>query len=115
MPDECCVDAMRDFLIKPDKFVLKMADIDNVVPVCADKLHLHNDHLPGMSCLTNEDLMGKSASKGKGLIILHAVAPNRPLCEQDPVTNVPHDNLIWKGGASHPKGRFWKGVTTMNC
>jgi hypothetical protein len=47
---------------------------------------------------------GKSASKGKRLIILHAIMPNGPLCERgDPATNVPYDDLIWNGNVPHPK------------
>ena len=49
--------------------------------------------------------MGKSAGKGKRLIIVHAITPNGPLCERDPVTNIPYNNLICiKGDVWHPKG-----------
>jgi hypothetical protein len=49
--------------------------------------------------------MGKSASQGKRLIILHAaITPNGPLCESDPArTNVPYNALIWNGNMPHPK------------
>ena len=51
----------------------------------------------------NPELMGKSASKGKRLIILYTITPNGPLCEQDPMTDVPYNDLIWKGDIPHPK------------
>jgi hypothetical protein len=98
------IDAIREFLIKLDKYVVGMADNDNnVVPVCTDESYLHNNHSSGKSYYANDDLNGKSASKGKRLIILHAITPDGPLCERDPVTNVPYDDLNWKGDVPHPK------------
>jgi hypothetical protein len=59
--------------------------------------------MSGMSCFWNNNLNGKSTGKGKRLIVSHAVTPDGPVCERDPVTNVWHDNLMWKGNMPHPK------------
>ena len=56
-----------------------------------------------MSYYTNPELIGKSSSKGKRPIILHAITPNGPLCKPDPETNLPYDDLIWKGVSLIPK------------
>jgi hypothetical protein len=93
-------------LIKLDKYVVATDGNhggSNVVPVCTDESYLHNNHSSGSSYYASKELMGKSASKGKRLIILHAITPNGPLCERDPVTNVPYDDLIWNGDVPHPK------------
>jgi hypothetical protein len=42
------------------------------------------------------------ASKGKRLIILHAITANGPLCERDS-DGKPIDDLEWKGDTPHPK------------
>jgi hypothetical protein len=101
--DGCRIDAARDFLLKPDKLVIDMEDKNIALPVCTDKLCLHNNHSSGMSHCRSKELMRKSGSKGERLVILHAVTPDGPLCEMDPVTNVPHDDLIWTGNVPHPK------------
>ena len=80
-----------------------MADNDNVAPICTGELHLHNDHSSGASCHANPELMDVSASKGKRLVVSLAVAPDGPLCEQDPIKEAPHDDFMWKGDVPHGK------------
>jgi hypothetical protein len=101
--DGCRIDAIRNFLIRLDQHAVVMADNDDVIPACTDESHLHNNNSLGMSHCANKELMGKSASEGKRLVIPHAMTPNGPLCERDPVTKVPQDDLIWKGDVPHPK------------
>ncbi len=96
------IDAIRDFLLKLDEYVVGMEE-NNIVPVCTDESYLHNNHSSGMSYYKDKELMGKSTSKGKRLIIMHAITPDGPLCEMDPVTNIPYDDLIWSGDVPHPK------------
>jgi transposase len=96
------IDAIRDFLIKLNDYVVGM-ETNNVVPVCTDESYLHNNHSSGNSYYRSTGFMGKSASKGKRLIILHAITPDGPLCERNEVTNVPYDDLQWNGDMPHPK------------
>jgi hypothetical protein len=46
----CLIDAIREFLIKPDKFVLKMADNDNNVLACTDMSCLSQSRRFGTCC-----------------------------------------------------------------
>jgi hypothetical protein len=59
-----------------------MADNDDVIPVCTDESYLHNNHASGMSCYANKELMGKSASEGKGLPF-HVPQPPMALCASE--------------------------------
>jgi hypothetical protein len=80
------LDGHRIDAIHSDKHVVAMAEHDNVVPACTDELHPHNNHLSGISCCTNQELMGKSSSKEKRLVTLHAMTRNGPLCKRNTST-----------------------------
>jgi hypothetical protein len=98
------VDAIREYIIKLNKLVVEMAKDDNTrVAVCTDESYVHNNHSAGMSYFRNDDLNGRSTSKGNLLIILHAITPDAPLCMRDPITDVPYDDLEWTGDTPHPK------------
>jgi hypothetical protein len=83
----------------------RLKHVAGVVPACTDEESCpRNNHSSGMSHCANQELMGeRSSSEGKRLIMLDAMTPNGPLCERDPVTRVPCNDLIWKGDVLHPK------------
>jgi hypothetical protein len=96
----CRKDAIRNFLIGCDKH----HGDPTVVFVCTDESHIHAGHGVGNSCCTSESETTGSDSKGRRLVVLHAIAENDPLAELDE-EGVPVDDLNWNGDTPHPGNR----------
>jgi transposase len=76
---------------------------NNYVFVFTDESYVHNTHSLSNSyhAVGSDCRINKSSSKGRRLIILHAITPDGPLCERDS-NGIPVDDLTWKGDTPHP-------------
>ena len=101
-------DAIRSYLIGLSKYKKD----DNCVFVYTDESYVHSSHCAGNSYLGDGKVLNKSNSKGRRLIILHAITKDGPLCER--VDGYPIDDLIWKGDTPHPVDRD-DGLLTAEC
>jgi hypothetical protein len=99
--------AIREFLISLDKYVraIENGNQDGMVFVFTDESYVHNTHALDHSYLQNgKEHIARSSSKGRRLIILHAITPDGPLCDKDD-SGKPVDDLTWKGDTCHPTKR----------
>jgi transposase len=93
-------DAIRDFLIGYDKHYRD----PNVIFVYTDESYIHAGHgVANSYCNEHSEVIG-SNSKGRRLVILHAITENGPLAELDE-QGVPVDDLDWNGDTPHPVER----------
>jgi transposase len=99
--------AIRDYLIE---FSTYLQEIENGNPndyvfVFEDESYVHNTHAAEYSYVREgENNIGRKSSKGKRLVILHAITPEGPLCEADE-NGKPVDDLKWRGDTPHPTTR----------
>jgi hypothetical protein len=78
--------AIRDYLISFNKLVcdIQSGNLDGLVFAFADESYVHNTHALDNSYLQKgKEHIGRTPSKGKHLIILHAITRDGPLCEKD--------------------------------
>jgi hypothetical protein len=70
-----------------------------------DESYCHNTHASDHSYLPDDNKhIGRSLSKGRRLIILHAITPYGPLCDTDG-DGKPVCDLKWNGDTCHPPKR----------
>jgi transposase/ribosomal protein L30E len=92
---------IRDYLLKLDEYMKAIADGEDIILVYTDESYVHTTHSARCSYVpTGDASINKSASKGRRLIILHAISDKGPLCER--VDGIPVDDLDWKGDTPHP-------------
>ena len=95
--------AIRDFLIDFDKIVKDMeTGTSDYVFAWMDESYVHNTHSQEYSYIAEgEEHIERTGSKGKRLVILHAITMDGPVCERDE-NGMPVSNLTWKGDTPHP-------------
>jgi transposase len=99
--------AIRDFLISLDNYVraIQNGNPEGLVLVFTDESYVHNTHALDHSYLQKgKEHIERSRSKGRRLIILHAITTNGPLAERDE-NGMPVDDLKWNGDTCHPTPR----------
>jgi hypothetical protein len=92
--------AIRDYLTELDKTVcsIENGNPDGLVLVFMDESYCHNTHASDHSYLPDDNKhIGRSSSKGRRLIILHAITPYGPLCDTDDGDGKPVCDLKWNG------------------
>ena len=98
------VDQIRDYLIDLSKW-LKQEEEGDVVLVYTDESYCHTctNHSDSHSwhLNTGNPNRNKSCSRGRRLIFLHAITKDGPLCEVDPATGRPVDNIKWNKDTPH--------------
>ena len=106
---------IREFVIGYDEVYRKIQNGEKWKFVFADESYVHQNHQTGHSYFVNGKTteMNRSASKGRRLIILHAITVDGPLADTDPVTNKPAvGQLKWSGQTPYPELRDDKLLTT---
>jgi hypothetical protein len=97
---------IRKYLIQLDRYVkeIESGNPNNYVFVFTDESYVHDTHCQHNSYFADnsDGRINKSSSKGRRLIILHAITRDGPLCERD-TDGRPVDDLKWKGDTPHPK------------
>jgi transposase len=104
---------IRDYLISFDKLVydIENGNPDGLVFAFTDELYVHNMHSLDHSYLQKgKEHIRRTSSKGRRLIILHAITKEGPLCEMDEFGK-PVDDLKWKGDTCHPTPRDDRKLT----
>jgi transposase len=99
--------AIREYLIDFSNYVqeIENGNPNGYVFVSTDESYIHNTHAHDYSYVQKgKEHIGRKSSKGKRLVILHAITPNGPLCEVDD-NGKPVDDLKWKGDTPHPTPR----------
>ena len=98
------LDVIRNYLIKLDEYKKSIANGEDIIMVYTDEPYVHTTHSRRFSYVSQKDkTINRSASKGRRLIILHAISDKGPLCER--VEGIPVDDLYWKGDTPHPGAR----------
>jgi len=109
------MDAIRDYLIELDRLQKEMDADPNCkfVFVFTDESFIHQNHASQFSFLSEAHNIERSSSKGRRLIILHAISADGPMCERDQF-GVPIDDLVWNGDTPHPEPSP-DGKVTAEC
>lgn len=96
------IDQIRDYLIDLSKW-LKEEEEGDAVLVYTDETYCHTNHSDSHSwhLNTGRPNRNKSSSRGRRIIIMHAITKDGPLCEVDPATGRPVDNIKWKKDTPH--------------
>ena len=96
------IDQIRDYLIDLSKH-LEEEEKGNVVLVYTDESYCHTNHSDTHSWHLNTGIptRNKSCSKGRRLIFIHAITKDGPLCQIDPTTGRPVDNIEWNKDTPH--------------
>lgn len=97
---------LRNFLIKLDSYVKEMerGNERGLVFVFTDESYIHQNHRGECSYLTADEKnngMDRKRSKGRRLIILHAISPDGPLAERDE-NGYPVSDIVWTRDTPHP-------------
>jgi ribosomal protein S19E (S16A) len=96
--------AIRDYLIALNQIVIAMenGNPENLVFVFIDESYVHTTHAHDHSYLQKgKEHIERTSSKGKRLIILHAITIDGPLAENGD-DGKPVSHLEWKGDTPHP-------------
>ena len=96
---------IREYLIEYDKTQREIDNGKDWVFVYTDESYVHQSHSTTNSYFVNGRTceINRSGSKGRRLIILHAITNDGPLAETDPVTQKPAlGKLKWTGDTPHP-------------
>ena len=96
--------AIRDYLITFNKYVhaIESGNPEGIVFAFTDESYIHNTHAMDHSYVQQgKEHIARSSSKGRRLIILHAITIDGPLCDKDDSGN-PIDDLKWNGDTCHP-------------
>ena len=108
---------IRDFLLNFNQRYNQIQNGENFVFVFMDESYVHNSHSLRCSWVPKDNHINKSASKGKRLIIIHAISVDGPLTEVDQ-NGKPIDDLEWKGKAKDTcssKSRQPNDASPINC
>ena len=96
---------IREYIIGYDKIKRKITSGEKWVFVFTDESYIHENHHTEKSYFINGKNIeiNRSFSRGRRLIILHAITKDGPLAEIDPATNKPAlGRLKWTGKTPHP-------------
>jgi hypothetical protein len=75
------LEVIRDYLQKYDLYFKKIRDGDPYVFVYMDESYFHNTHSTGYSWLGEDASINKGVSRGRRLVIIHAITKDGPLCQ----------------------------------
>lgn len=103
------------YLIKLDDYYKRIQNGENIVLVFMDESYVHNTHALKNSWVPQkENHINKSASKGRRLVIVHAISQFGPLTEKDE-NGKPVCDLEWKKDSCASKDRDPDDPSPINC
>jgi len=85
---------------------LKLERDGKAVLVYTDESYLHQNHCPGKSWISMDkdgDVIDRGTSRGRRLVMLHAITRDGPLVTIDTATGDPIETLQWKASATAQK------------
>ena len=106
---------IRDYLIKLNDYYDRIRAGEDLVLVFMDESYVHNTHASRNSFVPEkENHINRSVSKGRRLVILHAITDKGPLTERDS-DGKPVSDLVWKNDNCSSQTKKANEPGKINC